>query len=528
MASMEGPAGGSSAAWVHDVKVEVAALDTTGGRVWRAARELCAFLEQRSRELGLPSAGAPELAGGRRLRVLEIGAGCGWLGICLARNAPGTEVVMTEQPAGLEHLQRNIELNREAGVLALRHVSAATLDWSDCANEPLLAEEWDLVIGSDLLYAEQAVVDLPALFARLARPSTRVLYAHTLHRYDHLDVEFFKALEAAGLERREIGDVRGEDEEEFLQELFPEERPAVFEIAHREGPQRCALPRLEPMARSQRLVADPALGGVARPSPGDTPAEAPSAARSPAEVAADLGLHVLLPLGEGGSEEAEAEAKCSSLPTLRLVAVGPFGNATHPTTRLVLRWMATAAGREALRGSAVCDYGCGSGVLGIAAGMAGAARCVGIDNDLAALVASRANAEANGVAMEIHLPAAEVLDRDIDFYTRFGDWRKRVDTWQPLPASAEGGLFDVVVCNIVVGPLCRVAPTVADLCREGGLVALAGFHGSHMRRQAEAAYSPFFELEDAGAEGGWQMMLGRRRAAAAAPERAAETAAPER
>jgi len=487
---------GSARPWLRDVRVEVAALETTGGKVWVAAHELCDFLERRWGELGL----------GPRPRVLEIGAGCGWLGLCLARNLPGVEVCMTEQPAGLEHLQRNIELNREAG-LPVDSVRCAALDWADLASaEGLLSERWDLIIGSDLLYAEAALRDLPALFGRLAGASTRVLYAHTLHRYDHLDVEFFKALKAAGLEFCEIGDI-APDDEAFLVELFPEERPAVFEIAH--------------AASASRPGRVPALAPRARPAREEAPRIVEIVPQPEEAVVGNLGVRVLLP--DDGEGQQQEDDETQALPVVRLAVVGPFGNTSHPTTRLVLRWMVTEEGRDAIRSRAVLDYGCGSGILGIVALTHGAGSCSAVDNDLAALEAAKANAAANGLQMAVHLPGAEVLDRDLDFYTRFGNWRSLDDLgWTPLPSAAaaepavDGGPFPVVLCNIVVGPLCRVAPTLHELCGPGGFVVLAGFRGDYMRTQVEEAYGALFELADRGREAGWQLLVGRRKPSAAA------------
>mmetsp|Transcript_41660 Transcript_41660/g.89445 ORF Transcript_41660/g.89445 Transcript_41660/m.89445 type:complete len:480 (-) Transcript_41660:84-1523(-) len=467
--------------WIRDVQVQNAALMTTGGKVWRAAHELGRFLEARH----------DELAWGHGGRILEIGAGCGWLGLYIARNAPEMDVCMTEQLEGVEHLSNNIALN---AALPVQRVSSAVLDWSDLdAAKDLLDQRWDLVIGSDLLYAEQAVKDLPALFSRLASASTRILYAHTLHRYDHLDVEFFKAMKAIGLEYREVGDVTPNDEE-FLCELFPEERSTVFEIG--------------------RAGVSPAMLETRPRTKSDCESDAPRSEPSGLDVAAetwsgdDLGISVVLP--DENCEEKILNA-LKDVPVLRLAVVGPFGNTTHPTTRVILRWLASEEGKHAIRGQQVCDYGCGSGALGIAALLHGAGSCVGVDNDIAALVATTANAEANGCKIAAHLPPAEVLERDIDFYTRFGNWSSRSDGWSPLPLKELRGQCPVVLCNIVVGPLCRSAPTLHELCAPGGWVLLAGFKGSYMKAQVEDAYSDLFgTLEYRGCEDGWGLFVGRK------------------
>lgn len=103
-----------------------------------------------------------------------------------------------------------------------------------------------------------------------------------------------------------------------------------------------------------------------------------------------------------------------------------------------------------------------------------------------------------------------MLKNDIDFYSRFGNFVDRDDGWSVFPADREG-CFSIVLCNIVVGPLCRVASTLSSLCAPGGCVILAGFRGSHMRKQVEEAYTPYFVLEDLSCEGEWGSCLGRKR-----------------
>ena len=121
-----------------------------------------------------------------------------------------------------------------------------------------------------------------------------------------------------------------------------------------------------------------------------------------------------------------------------------FGTGTHPTTALCLQWL---DGLD-LAGKTVVDFGCGSGILGIAALKLGAARVIGIDIDPQAIQASRDNAERNGVAdqIELYLPAD-----------------------QPQDVEA-----DVVVANILAGPLRELAPLIAGHGKAGSLMALSG------------------------------------------------------
>lgn len=121
-----------------------------------------------------------------------------------------------------------------------------------------------------------------------------------------------------------------------------------------------------------------------------------------------------------------------------------FGTGTHPTTALCLEWLDSLEPA----GMALIDYGCGSGVLAIAALKLGAARAIGIDNDPQALTASRENAMRNGVGERLALA-----------------------TPSGLPPSTR---CDALVANILSGPLHELAPGFADLCRPGAYLALSG------------------------------------------------------
>ena len=121
-----------------------------------------------------------------------------------------------------------------------------------------------------------------------------------------------------------------------------------------------------------------------------------------------------------------------------------FGTGTHPTTALCLEWL---DGLD-LTGKTVIDYGCGSGVLAIAALKLGAARAIGIDNDPQALSASRDNASRNGVPDTLHVC--------------------------PPDGLRPGTQADALVANILAGPLRELAPHFASLCKPGAPFALSG------------------------------------------------------
>jgi ribosomal protein L11 methyltransferase len=156
-----------------------------------------------------------------------------------------------------------------------------------------------------------------------------------------------------------------------------------------------------------------------------------------------------------------------------------FGTGTHPTTRMCLRWLAGGqqAGQAPVLGR-VLDYGCGSGILAIGAGLWGASSIDAVDIDDAAVQATLANAQANGVTL------------------RAG-----------LPALAQG-TYQTVLANILATPLKVLAPLLCAHVSPGGSLVLAGI----LERQCEelqAAYAPYCRLEVADTQEGWILMTAR-------------------
>ncbi|WP_268012525.1 50S ribosomal protein L11 methyltransferase [Aeromonas veronii] len=156
-----------------------------------------------------------------------------------------------------------------------------------------------------------------------------------------------------------------------------------------------------------------------------------------------------------------------------------FGTGTHPTTALCLQWL---DGLD-LTGKTVVDFGCGSGILGIAALKLGAARVIGIDIDPQAIQASRDNAARNGVAdqIELYLPAD-----------------------QPKDVEA-----DVVVANILAGPLRELAPLIAGHGKAGSLMALSGVLESQAP-ELETIYGQWFEMDPTAVKEEWCRLSGRK------------------
>lgn len=153
-----------------------------------------------------------------------------------------------------------------------------------------------------------------------------------------------------------------------------------------------------------------------------------------------------------------------------------FGTGSHPTTRLCLEWLE----RVVTPGAAILDYGCGSGILAIAAAKLGATEVLGVDIDPQAVTAARNNAERNAVA------------------ARFDD------SARPL-----AGQFDIVVANILANPLKALAPAICGHVRSGGRLALSGI----LCEQAEeliAIYAPHIALAVADSRDGWVCLAGIR------------------
>jgi ribosomal protein L11 methyltransferase len=157
-----------------------------------------------------------------------------------------------------------------------------------------------------------------------------------------------------------------------------------------------------------------------------------------------------------------------------------FGTGTHPTTALCLEWL----DGQQLEGTQVLDFGCGSGILAIAALLLGAREAVGTDIDVQAIEASRDNAQRNGIA-----------DEKLALY---------------LPEHMPAMQADVLVANILAGPLVSLAPQLSGLVRPGGLLALSGIL-AEQGKDVAAAYAADFELDPIVVRDGWVRISGRRR-----------------
>lgn len=157
-----------------------------------------------------------------------------------------------------------------------------------------------------------------------------------------------------------------------------------------------------------------------------------------------------------------------------------FGTGSHPTTQLCLEWIA----HQDIKRQSVIDYGCGSGILAIAACKLGAASVFAVDIDPQALSASSENALRNDIEAEIlHISLATQLEQ--------------VEA-------------DLLIANILSGPLIELAPRFADLVKPGGRILLSGIL-KHQVNDVISTYHPFFNLVAEKESEGWVRITGNRK-----------------
>jgi ribosomal protein L11 methyltransferase len=170
-------------------------------------------------------------------------------------------------------------------------------------------------------------------------------------------------------------------------------------------------------------------------------------------------------------------------PAATVVRLDPglaFGTGGHVSTRLILERLADPQGLRP-NGLRVLDYGCGSGILAIAAAKFGAAQTAAVDIDPQALETTAANALANGVRLEV-----------------------------ALPDSLPPGTYDLVLANILAGPLIALEPQLAARTRAGGRILLSGILESQAQ-DVVAAYANDFEISVGTVDEGWALVEGVRR-----------------
>jgi ribosomal protein L11 methyltransferase len=182
------------------------------------------------------------------------------------------------------------------------------------------------------------------------------------------------------------------------------------------------------------------------------------------------------------NQELPEDARSADAAVVRLDPGLAFGSGTHPTTSLCLQWLDALGAAGALDGARVLDFGCGSGILALAALKLGAAHAVGVDNDPQAILATRDNAERNGVAdrIEVHLPQDEPV-----------------------------ATYPVVVANILAIALDALAETLASRVARGGRIALSGILSGQEDALLER-YGKWFDALAVEREGDWVRIDGVR------------------
>ena len=166
-----------------------------------------------------------------------------------------------------------------------------------------------------------------------------------------------------------------------------------------------------------------------------------------------------------------------------------FGTGSHPTTAMCLEWLAV----NPTKGQSIIDYGCGSGILAIAALLLGAKLAICVDNDPQALIATSANAKQNGIdASKLVTCLPEALDGILQ--DRFGSAKH---------------CCDLVMANILAGPLITLAPRLIDLLRDGGQIMLSGIL-SEQCTAVTTAYASTITMELPSSTGQWIRLNGQK------------------
>ncbi|WP_449467881.1 50S ribosomal protein L11 methyltransferase [Stenotrophomonas humi] len=182
------------------------------------------------------------------------------------------------------------------------------------------------------------------------------------------------------------------------------------------------------------------------------------------------------------NHELPEEAQAANAAIVRLDPGLAFGSGTHPTTALCLRWLDQLAADGELAGNTVLDFGCGSGILALAALKLGAAAAVGVDNDPQALIATADNGERNGMHIAAYLPQDEPV-----------------------------ATYPIVVANILASALDALAELLAARVAPGGRIALSGIlHGQE--DELLERYGAWFDQLEAVQDGDWMRITGVRRA----------------
>jgi len=154
-----------------------------------------------------------------------------------------------------------------------------------------------------------------------------------------------------------------------------------------------------------------------------------------------------------------------------------FGTGSHPTTAMCLEWLDSGP----IEGKDVIDYGCGSGVLAIAAGLLGSRHVLAVDNDPQALLATRDNCTKNNLEHTIGTYSPEELQKLLNSKS------------SATPFNRANRYADVLIANILAGPLQNLANTLTNLVKPGGKIVLSGIL-IHQKEDVIAAYTSSCQL----------------------------------
>jgi len=162
-----------------------------------------------------------------------------------------------------------------------------------------------------------------------------------------------------------------------------------------------------------------------------------------------------------------------------------FGTGTHPTTSLCLKWLDAESLKSSFQQKTIIDYGCGSGILGIAALLLGASDATGIDNDPQALIATHDNAQRNSIK-----------DTSISTF---------------LPEVQPNNQADIVLANILAKPLYELRDHLATLTKTEGQIVLSGIL-EEQASELSKHYSMLYKMDEPQLEDGWARLTGTKKA----------------
>jgi hypothetical protein len=194
--------------------LESGPLESTGGKVWKAAIEFFEYVQC-----------LPEINSGG-CRVIELGSGCGWLGLRLSKHFGNIHLTMTEQGnfGALAWLEHNVELNKSI------RVNVCELDWANILPE-ISEKPWDLILGSELVYSYEGARLLPRVIHELLNtPNSVCYYCHSLFRFEAIDEVLISEFKANNLRFEVVHGLEAFESLGSYSSLFPELETVIFKL----------------------------------------------------------------------------------------------------------------------------------------------------------------------------------------------------------------------------------------------------------------------------------------------------------